>query len=247
MYYFVILAKAPTFAIPAKAPTFVIPAKAPTFVIPAKAPASSSRRKPGSILTSSFSARAIPPNFVIPAKAGIQLLALALGRCRDNRLTSLCLFSRHPWRASHFSLLAQREVTKRKGTRVPRPLSRVRCGRPGSADVPSMARSGIGAIHRADPSGLIVRPPPRHTGSTSKDEAERASLRSSGPLGRGECAEEKARRVARRMRASSLSAQGCAVSEPPERTRAVGRLLRPTAPSGVPFSLVTFSWASKRK
>src|SRR6476661_1880083 len=61
------------------------------------------------------------PRFVIPAKAGIQFLALALGRYRDNRLTSLCLFSRHPWRASHFSLLAQREVTKRKGTRVTRP------------------------------------------------------------------------------------------------------------------------------
>ena len=90
---------------------------------------------------------------------------------RDNRLTSLC-FRRASLRAGHFSLLAQREVTKRKGTRVTRPLSRVRCGRPGSADGPSMARSGIGAIHRADPSGLIVRPPPRHTGSKSKDRAE---------------------------------------------------------------------------
>ena len=35
------------------------------------------------------------------------------------------------------------------------------------------------------------------------------------PLGRGEEAEEKARRGARTMRARSLSAQGCAVSEPP--------------------------------
>ena len=63
-------------------------------------------------------------HFVIPAKAGIQLLAFVFLRfCRDNRLTSLCFFSRHPWRASHFSLLAQREVTKRKGTRVTRPLA----------------------------------------------------------------------------------------------------------------------------
>ena len=190
---------------------------------------------------------ASPLGSVVPAKAGIQFLALALGRCRDNRLTSLCLFSRHPWRASHFSLLAQREVTKRKGTRVTRPLSRVRCGRPGSTDGPSLARSGIGAIHRADPSGLVGHPPPRHTGSTSRNKVELLCAPLFGPLGRGECAEEKARRVARRMRASSLSAQGCAVSEPPERTRAVGRLHRPTAPSGVPFSLVTFSWASKRK
>jgi len=41
---------------------------------------------------------------------------LCSGVLRDNRPTSLCFFTRHPWRASHFSLLAQREVTKRKGT-----------------------------------------------------------------------------------------------------------------------------------
>ena len=181
------------------------------------------------------SSRRRPLHFVIPAKAGIQLLALALSRSRDDRLTSLCLFSRHPWRASHFSLLAQREVTKRKGTRVTRPLSRVRCGRPGSADGPSMARSGIGAIPRADPSGLIVRPPPRHTGLRSKAGSRasaatlcgfcgqdgRALLLSGVPLCRGEDAEGKARRVARRMRASSLSGQGWPVSEPPQRPRAV--------------------------
>ena len=43
-----------------------------------------------------------------------------------------------------------------------------------------------------------------------------------GPLWRGERVEGKARRVARTMRASSLSAHGCAVSEPPEHARAVG-------------------------
>ena len=56
------------------------------------------------------------PNFVIPAKAGIQLLAFVFGSCRDNRPTSLCFFARHPWRASHFLLLAQEKVTKEKGT-----------------------------------------------------------------------------------------------------------------------------------
>ena len=56
------------------------------------------------------------PNFVIPAKAGIQLLAFGSGAFRDNRPTSLCFFTRHPWRASHFLLLAQEKVTKEKGT-----------------------------------------------------------------------------------------------------------------------------------
>jgi len=43
------------------------------------------------------------------------------------------------------------------------------------------------------------------------------------PLGRGEDAEEKARRVAGRRPASSLSGHGWPVSEPPQRPRAVGR------------------------
>ena len=116
-----------------------------------------------------------------------------------------------------------------------RPLSRVRSGRPGSADGPSLARSGIGAIPRADPSGLIVRPPPRHTGLRAKAESRasaatlcgfcgqdgRALLLSGVPLCRGEDAEGKARRGARRRRARSLSAHGCAVSEPPQRPRVV--------------------------
>ena len=71
----------------------VIAAKAPCFVIPAKA-----------------------PHIVIPAKAGIQLLAFGSWVFRENRPTSLCFFARHPWRASHFLLLAQEKVTKEKGT-----------------------------------------------------------------------------------------------------------------------------------
>ena len=57
-----------------------------------------------------------PANLVIPAKAGTQCLCFTLVASRDDHVTSLCFFTRHPWRASHFSLLAQREVTKRKGT-----------------------------------------------------------------------------------------------------------------------------------
>ena len=57
-----------------------------------------------------------------------------------------------------------------------------------------------------------------------------------GPLWRGERAQGKARRVARTMRASSLSAHGGAVSEPPEHARAVGGHGCPeTATPGVCF------------
>jgi hypothetical protein len=56
------------------------------------------------------------PDLVIPAKAGIHCLFFALVASRETRLTSLCFFARHPWRASHFLLLAQEKVTKEKGT-----------------------------------------------------------------------------------------------------------------------------------
>src|SRR4029079_5252690 len=57
-----------------------------------------------------------------------------------------------------------------------------------------------------------------------------------GRLWRGERVEGKARRVARTMRASSLSAHGGAVSEPPEHARAVGGHGCPeTATPGVCF------------
>ena len=53
------------------------------------------------------------------------------------------------------------------------------------------------------------------------------------PLGRGEGAEEKARRGARTMRARSLSGQGRPVSEPPERPREVaGQEARRPRPRG---------------
>ena len=47
---------------------------------------------------------------------------------------------------------------------MPSPALRLRERRPGSADRPSLACSGIGAIHRADPAGLVVRHSPRHRG-----------------------------------------------------------------------------------
>ena len=112
--------------------------------------------------------------------------------CRDNRLTSLCFFSRHPWRASHFSLLAQREVTKRKGTRVTRPPvgGFAAGGRvlltghpwPAAEDARSIARP-----LRAFSSAL------RRATRALKSARHSFALDLPGPLGRGEGAEEKAR------------------------------------------------------
>ena len=79
-------------------------------VIPAKAPTSSSGESPHVVIP------AKAPNVVIPAKAGIQLLAFSSRCASRNPPTSLCFFTRHPWRASHFLLLAQEKVTKEKGT-----------------------------------------------------------------------------------------------------------------------------------
>src|SRR5580765_4346567 len=77
-----------------------------------------------------------------------------------------------------------------------------------------------------------------------------AALCSSGPpLGRGEQAQEIAARSAgaRRMRARPISAQGCAVSGPLSLlAEFAGRDARQTATARVPFSWVTFFWASKR-
>ena len=64
---------------------------------------------------------------------------------------------------SYFLLLAQKKVTKEKGTlgTARSPVARVRYGRTGSANRPSMASSRIGAIHRADRvrSTRLIRPP----------------------------------------------------------------------------------------
>ena len=104
---------------------------------------SSFRRKPESILIFVVLLSRHPPDFVIPTNApisssrrkpGSSSLPLALGAFHETRPTSLCFFTRHPWRASHFLLLAQEKVTKEKGTpegavgRRSRPTARVRSG-----------------------------------------------------------------------------------------------------------------------
>ena len=175
------------------------------------------------------------------------------------------------WRPGHFFLLAQKEATQKKGTRVERRrCAPVRYGRPG------FCRQAIHGLRqkRRDPSrrparcaGLIRPPFAAPHGPTSKSKAKakpRAKALGPGfrrdddlgeflgfeveispwllrpgrprsaptgfPLGRGEDAEEKARRGARTMRARSLSGQGWPVSEPPERPRGVTRAGMPVWP-----------------
>ena len=124
-----------------------------------------------------------------------------------------------------------------------------------------MACGKSGAIPRAAPRGaraLSVRPSPRHRGTQEQERSTSLLLRQGLPRSSfapgslsaaASGAQEKARRGARRMRARSLSVHGRTVSEPPERCSRshAGMDARATAAARVPFSLVTFSWASKRK
>jgi hypothetical protein len=59
------------------------------------------------------------------------------------------------------------------------PALRLRERRPGSADRPSLACSGIGAILRADPAGLVVRRSPRHKGPVWAASCRRSNSNSS--------------------------------------------------------------------
>jgi hypothetical protein len=72
-----------------------------------------------------------------------------------------------------------------------------------------------------------------------------SSLASRVPLGRGEGAEEKARRGARTTRARSLAGQGWPVSEPPKRPRAVAGFTGDRGRVGR-LSLVTFSGETEK-
>src|SRR5580765_4402644 len=108
--------------------------------------------------------------------------------------------------ASYFLLLAQKKVTKEKGTLgfAPSPAARVRCGRTGSAHRASCPVVRIGAIPRAARAsrGFSVHPPPLLRGEERRartdvshisgaSAAGTAALCSSGsPLGRGEQVEE---------------------------------------------------------
>ena len=187
-----------------------------------------------------------------------------------------CAFCRPSMAASYFLLLAQKKVTKENGTLGYAPLAEraVRYGWTGSAHGPSMARCPNRrdpsrrprAGHAAFPSTLRrcsegtrrakrkkeKKPtcriyPVSHISGASA--AGTAALCSSGfPLGRGEGAKEKARQGrAHDARAFAVGTRMCRqrTSAAPSRSR---RARCPaTAAARVPFSLVTFSWASKRK
>jgi len=123
---------------------------------------------------------------VIPAEAGIHLLLL----CSDRfgfLLKHIRVFFRPPsWRTGHFSLLAQREVTKRKGTPAVAvagllPGDCVRTLR-GSLTARPCAGSELGAIPRADPSGFSFAPSPRPRGTPRSKEADLLSAEAGASL-----------------------------------------------------------------
>ena len=188
---------------------------------------------------------------------------------RDNRLTSLC-FSSAILAAGYFLLLAQKKVTKEKGHPRIRALG---CAEgslradgfrpqaiPGllSKSARSLAPPACGARGwSVRPSPLLRGNPRAKSGSTgymrqAASAAGTAALCSSrAPLGRGEQVEETAACTARGRaqdaRASDLGTGTCR-ERTPEPARVVCRQgCRQTAAARVPFSLVTFFWASKRK
>ncbi len=69
-------------------------------------------------------------------------------------------------RPSHFSLSRQREVTKRKATRVSLPSLRYGFASDwrGLSTARPCTDDKLAPIHGRDPAGLSASPPPRHTG-----------------------------------------------------------------------------------
>jgi hypothetical protein len=129
-----------------------------------------------------------------------------------------------------------------------------------------MARRQVGGIHRAHPSGLIVRPSPQHRGpgkSSASTAAIVASLeaRSNCLLRRhvrAGCAPNGAPRMrralggnARRWRTGGAPVRRRHRDVPPanpgERARTRSTWMCGGRIRGVAFSLVTFSWPRKRK
>ena len=146
-----------------------------------------------------------------------------------------CLFPRPPGGAGNFLLRGQEKVTKEKATPVLRFSSihgrKVRSGRPGlPTRLPWRAGKWAQSIAPTLP-GLIVRPSPQHRGPRSASmtaimasfEARSNNLlrplTRTGGASKGAPRTRRAddgsvRRMARRMRASSPQAQGCAFGEP---------------------------------
>jgi hypothetical protein len=188
--------------------------------------------------------------FVVPAKAGTQRLCsrFAFGVSRQPTHVPV-FFSRHPWRASHFLLLAQEKVTKEKGTpegAVGRwPTARVRCG--GSLTAHPCADSERARFLRAPLRAFSSAHSPRPRGPEDQErsEAERAPLclLTSNPCDaaeggrKGPKGTREGSRVFRCGPWMARQRNPAARSEP----AAGGRVTR------VPFLLVTSLWASKEK
>jgi len=167
--------------------------------------------------------------------------------------------------ASYFLLLAQKKVTKEKGTLgfAPSPKARVRCGWTGSAHRASMAccpnrrdpSRRPRAVHAAGPSTL------RRCSEGKSEEQEptcriypvllRQGLPRSALPGSLSAAASRRRisreAIAGRMPASSTSAQGCAVGEPLRLlAKFAGRDAGKPRPRGCPFlGLLSFGQAKE--
>ena len=87
-----------------------------------------------------------------------------LGAFSDSRPTSLCFFTRHPWRASHFLLLAQEKVTKRRAPRVGAQIKsapfRLRHLPPRRGGRELLYRVGLGPPYKSSALALDCRGPP---------------------------------------------------------------------------------------
>ena len=178
------------------------------------------------------------------------------------------------WRASHFSLRAQRKVTKRKSTPMQRSPGILPCDFAqrlrGWLTVHPWTGSQLARIPASHPSGLFSATAPLHRGpihcASCAAKTERLTARSSfgfgigfalrfgaqdarykGPVSGGGRAQERPAGWARGIAPSSLPAHGGAVSEPPEPCRAVAGQEPGDHRFGVAFSLPTFSWPRKRK
>ena len=226
-------------------------------------------------------------SFVIPAKAGIAHTLVILAKAGIQCVFALRRFAKADsrpcaaWSPSmatrYFLLLVQEKVTKENTPSAPRPRlkARVRYGRTGSTDRPSMACSRIGAIPRAARvrGTRLIRPPfpaalegleERGRGkvnllaltlpSPASGRGEKPSASAVGtaalcpsraPLGRGEQAEEIVATAGSRRVCRSTKD---VLSANPAACSHSRRAWMPgdRGREGV-FSLVSFFWTSKRK
>jgi hypothetical protein len=166
---------------------------------------------------------------------------------RDNRLASVCVFRPPSWRPSHFSLLAQREVTKRKGTHTAAVAGLL----PGAYARPLRLFPTRPRRGREGPGRSRARPswPQKQKRSPRRPALAFAPLLTLGPSvprrradGRGPRAPHAGEREG--SRSFGCGTWMCRQPSPGRPQRTVAKRRRDT--EGV-FSLVTFSCTSKRK